>query len=606
MGKLTAKLLLWLFHGLFLFVLFLIFIGELTQKIIVYPFLYSYKGLQKLVTFVRTFKQSIPTSIIKPVEESENSSNKAVIEESAIDTESDADTVKTIKINYELSHQEKQNEITTIVPKLENPFKDIQLPKVSVPFPDIFAVFKNINYSGITNLFKNISEDLQIKTKDIRTAGKGTIAKGTKSTWTLLKQSLSFIVLGVVSACGITLKSIYIVLKEIILGIAKIPLYIFYIIKELVYYVYSILKGIVFGIFAFYRYITSPYFRSFLLGFIFCVLVVIAYQSYLFVSDLPSPTTIGKVNFAQSTHLFDRNGKKLYEIYRDVNRTSIDLEDLPEHVIQATIAIEDKNFYHHRGISFFGGILRAARDTIKTNELQGGSTITQQLVKSALLTPERTVERKLKEIVLAIWTEQIYTKDQILEMYINQVPYGGSAYGIEEASKVYLGKSAKELTLSEAALLAGLPQAPSLYSPFINPKLALQRRNDVLKSMNALGYISASQKELAMNSKVNILTPETNIRAPHFVFFTRTELEKEFGIKKVEQRQYLHLDRLVPIHQVVDHADGVVAVDGGIGQVCLEGRIRLQVQRFCYPPGKQQHRIRFGVFVDCLCRNIAR
>ncbi len=330
-------------------------------------------------------------------------------------------------------------------------------------------------------------------------------------------------------------KGIYTVAVMIFYAIIRLPGYFYNFLTEIVYFIYSIFKGIINGVIGFYKYLTGPYFRSFLYGVGFCLIAVVSFHGYQFVRSLPSPASIGEVNFAKSTHLYDRNGKLLYEIYRDVNRTPIEIKDLPPYVVQATIAIEDKNFYSHKGVSFFGGILRAAKDTIKTNELQGGSTITQQLVKSALLSPERTVERKLKEIALAIWTEQLYTKDEIMEMYLNQVPYGGSSYGIEEASKVYFGKSAKYLNLSEAALLAGLPQAPTLYSPFVNPEAAHARKNAVLRNMAEQGYISQKEKETAVLTAVNIIPPKTSIKAPHFVFYTRNAMEEQFGSKVVEE-----------------------------------------------------------------------
>jgi 1A family penicillin-binding protein len=317
--------------------------------------------------------------------------------------------------------------------------------------------------------------------------------------------------------------------------IRKVPLLVYFTVNEIAYFIYSFIQALVEGSIRLYRFITSLYFRYFLYGMFFCLMFVGIYQTYHFIDNLPSPASIGKMNFAKSTHLYDRNGKLLYEIYRDINRTPIKLKDLPPYVQQATIAIEDKNFYSHRGVSFFGGMLRAVKDTLKTNELQGGSTITQQLVKSALLSPERTLERKAKEIILAIWTEQMYNKDQILEMYLNQVPYGGSSYGIEEASKVYFGKSAHNLTIDEAALLAGLPQAPSLYSPFVNKTLAEKRRNDVLRAMYQQGYIKEDQYKTALARSVNVLSPTTNIKAPHFVFFTRNTLEEEFGTRQVEE-----------------------------------------------------------------------
>ncbi len=275
--------------------------------------------------------------------------------------------------------------------------------------------------------------------------------------------------------------------------------------------------------------------RYFLLGSLITIILVLFYQTYLFVKNLPNPTSIGKVNYPLSSHIYDRNGKLLYEIYREQNRTPVSLKELPSHVYQATIAIEDKDFYRHKGVSPVFGMIRALKDTLIEKNLQGGSTITQQLVKSALLTPERTIQRKVKEIILALWTEQLFTKEQILEMYLNQVPYGGSSYGIEEASEIYFGKHAKELTLEESALLAGLPQAPSVYSPHSNPRLALARRNEVLKAMREQNYIDENSNVKAQNSKMEVIPPKTAIKAPHFVFYVKSELESLYGMKAVEE-----------------------------------------------------------------------
>ena len=275
--------------------------------------------------------------------------------------------------------------------------------------------------------------------------------------------------------------------------------------------------------------------RFFSLGVALTLLTVLIYQGYLFVKNLPSPANIGKVNYSLTTHIFDRNGNLLYEIYRDQNRTPIKLTDLPDYVIKATIAAEDKDFYFHRGISLFGGIFRAIKDMISHKGLQGGSTITQQLVKTSLLSPERTLDRKIKEIILALWAERIFSKDQILEMYLNQVPYGGAAYGIEEAAKIYFGKSAKDLNLEEAATLAGLPQAPSIYSPQSNPQAAEARRNSVLKSMYEQRVIDKKTYEEAVKKKLVVNLPQTTIKAPHFVFYVRQQLEDIFGIKQIEE-----------------------------------------------------------------------
>lgn len=275
--------------------------------------------------------------------------------------------------------------------------------------------------------------------------------------------------------------------------------------------------------------------KYFFIGCSVTIIIGMVIQSYIFIKSLPSPYNIGKINYPLSTHIYDRNDVLLYEIYREQNRTTINLKDLPAFVTQATIAIEDKDFYRHRGVAVFSGMIRAVKEMVVNRNLQGGSTITQQLVKTALLTPERTISRKLKEVILALWTEKIYSKEQILEMYLNQVPYGGSAYGIEEASKTYFGKKAKDLTLEEAALLAGLPQAPSIYSPYINPQTALKRRNDVLNSMKNQGYISEELKVKTQKLKVEALPPKTSIRSPHFVFYTKNQLDNYFGIKTVEE-----------------------------------------------------------------------
>ncbi|MBI4004553.1 penicillin-binding protein, partial [Candidatus Roizmanbacteria bacterium] len=276
-------------------------------------------------------------------------------------------------------------------------------------------------------------------------------------------------------------------------------------------------------------------FKYFLLGIVFAMLFIAVQQGYYFIKSLPNPKLIGSVNYPLSSHLYDRSGKLLYEFYRDQNRTPVRLRELPPYLASATIAIEDKDYYRHNGVALISGIVRAVKENISQGGLQGGSTITQQLVKSALLTPEKTLERKIKEIILALWAERLYTKDQILEMYLNQVAYGGASYGIEEAARTYFGKHAKDMALAEAALLAGLPQAPSLYSPYFNPKAALWRRNDVLRKMFEQGYITAEQKEAAVTIPLAVVPPQTKIKAPHFVFYVRSQLEERYGIKQVEE-----------------------------------------------------------------------
>jgi len=270
-----------------------------------------------------------------------------------------------------------------------------------------------------------------------------------------------------------------------------------------------------------------------------CLLLIIIGASvgiYFFIlKDLPTASSLKNLNAIPfSTHMYDRNGKMLYEIYRDQNRTPVKLAELKPYIYQASIAIEDKDFYHHQGISLTSGILRAMKEFVLRQSLQGGSTITQQLVKNALLSSERTLRRKIREMLLAVSVEKQYSKQEILEMYINQVPYGGSAYGIEEGAKTFFGKKAKDLKLEEAAFLAGLPQAPSLYSPYVNPELSKKRRDEVLLKMREQNYITENQKKTAMAISLSVTPLRTVMHAPHFVFYVKSILEKEYGVDLVE------------------------------------------------------------------------
>ncbi len=267
------------------------------------------------------------------------------------------------------------------------------------------------------------------------------------------------------------------------------------------------------------------------------IIILFLVLFYLFIFyKLPSPYSLKDYKtIPLSTHIYDRNGKLLYEIYKDQNRSPVKLKDLPSYVSQATIAIEDKDFYKHGGVSIFSGVLRAMRDMVLHQNLQGGSTITQQLVKGALLSSERTVRRKVREIVLAIWTEKVFAKNEILELYLNQVPYGGASYGIEEAARLYFGKQAKDLTLVEAATLAGLPQAPSLYSPYNNPDLTKVRRNEVLKAMLQQKYIDKNTYDRVAQEEITYKPLENTIKAPHFVFYVKSLLESRYNISEIEE-----------------------------------------------------------------------
>lgn len=249
---------------------------------------------------------------------------------------------------------------------------------------------------------------------------------------------------------------------------------------------------------------------------------------------IPLPTKLAQEQVPISTKLYDRNSNLIYEIYADKKSSPMSLEEIPDHVINATIAIEDKDFYKHYGISFTG-VARALYKTVFKQKLQGGSTLTQQLVKNSLLSPERTIKRKIREFVLTMIVETIYPKNKILEMYLNQIPYGSTAYGIGAASELYFAKNAKDLSLAEAALLAGLPAAPSLYSPFGSmPELAKQRQEIVLRRMVEDKYISQEEADKAKNETLNYAKPQ-KLEAPHFVLWIKQILAQKYGESVVEK-----------------------------------------------------------------------
>lgn len=259
-------------------------------------------------------------------------------------------------------------------------------------------------------------------------------------------------------------------------------------------------------------------------------LFTISYSFWFFIiKDLPKAEELINRDINISTKIYDRNGELLYTIYKDENRTPIALDNIPAQVRLATIAIEDAEFYSHPGFSV-RGITRAIIRNIKRGELTGGSTITQQLVKNALLSPEKTLSRKLKEIFLSIKVELYYDKDTILEMYLNEVAYGGTAYGIQEAARTYFAKDADQLTLAESALLAGLPKSPTRYSPFgPNKDFAFERQKEVLNLMHVNGFITSQQKFEAEQEAITFAANKTDIKAPHFVMYVREHLVDIYG-----------------------------------------------------------------------------
>lgn len=272
---------------------------------------------------------------------------------------------------------------------------------------------------------------------------------------------------------------------------------------------------------------------SFLAG----IVVVVGVIIYFF-TQIPSPEDLQSRFVPRSTKIYDRNGELLYDIFQEQNRTPVKLTDIPEVVKESTIAIEDKDFYKHGGFDIMG-ILRSFYRLIIYRRVEGGgSTLTQQLVKNALLTSDISLVRKIKELILAIQVERAYTKDQILEMYLNEIPYGGTAYGVEAAANLYFGKKASELNLAEASLLAGLPQSPSRYSPYgSQPELSKVRQKEVLRRMVEDGYISKEEAERAENEELTYRTRQNELgfKAPHFVLYVKEKLEEQYDPKTVEQ-----------------------------------------------------------------------
>lgn len=276
--------------------------------------------------------------------------------------------------------------------------------------------------------------------------------------------------------------------------------------------------------------------RFFLFGVVFSfVSLFLPLLILVVVADLPNPYALSAIPIEKTTKIYDRNGNLLYEVYANQNRTVVKLQEIPEYLQHATIAVEDREFYQHPGFNI-KGIVRAAIANIKNKELQGGSTITQQLIKSAFLTPSPTLVRKIKEVILAFWAERIYSKDKILELYFNYVPYGGTAWGVQAASEVYFGKPVSTINLAESAFLAGMPKAPSLYSPHTgHPNFGRARQREVLNAMVSAGFISQSEAEQAYNEQLVLKDPLVPIKAPHFVMYVKDILTQKYGLREVEK-----------------------------------------------------------------------
>lgn len=273
--------------------------------------------------------------------------------------------------------------------------------------------------------------------------------------------------------------------------------------------------------------------RNILLG-LTAIAVIFLGLMIIWVSTFKIPTldSFKERKVSQSTKIYDRSGKiLLYDIFQNQKRTIIPFNEISPYIKEATISIEDQDFYTHNGIKPKAFLRAILVNLTSFSYSQGGSTITQQVIKKTVLSDDKTPTRKIKEWILALRLEKMLTKDEIFELYLNEIPYGGNYYGVEEASQAYFGKKASDVTVAEAAYLAALPQAPSFYSPYGKNKQALDdRKNIVLKEMKQVGYITEEQYNTAKNEVVAFLPKEERgIKAPHFVMFVKEYLVKKYG-----------------------------------------------------------------------------
>lgn len=255
-----------------------------------------------------------------------------------------------------------------------------------------------------------------------------------------------------------------------------------------------------------------------------------AYITFI-IATLPDPSLLGSNRVAESTKIYDRTGTiLLYELYKEEKRTILPISEIPDIVKQATIALEDKDFYAHSAIDWKSLVRATLANIMNRGVVQGGSTITQQLAKNAFLSPDRTISRKIKELFLANRLERNYSKEEILGLYINQIPYGANAYGIEAASQTYFGKPAKNLTMAEAALLVSLPKAPSYYSPWgTHVDELLSRKDRTLEQMAGVGFITEKEENDARKERLEFVPQSSGIKAPHFVMMVQEYLARVYG-----------------------------------------------------------------------------
>lgn len=258
---------------------------------------------------------------------------------------------------------------------------------------------------------------------------------------------------------------------------------------------------------------------------------------YSLSTQLPDPGKLQEREIAQSTKIFDRNNQLLYEVHGDIQRTLVPFEEMPKYLKDAVITTEDRDFYQHHGFDV-KRFTKAMINNILNRDIygEGASTITQQLVKNTILSSEKTYTRKIKELILSIEIEQQLSKDQILQIYLNEIPFGSTAYGVQAASEIYFDKNVQDLTIAESAVLAAIIQAPSYYSPYGNHTDELSTRHHwILNQMHELGYIDEQELDEALNEQIEFKRRQENINAPHFVFYVLEQLEKEYTQQEIEE-----------------------------------------------------------------------
>jgi penicillin-binding protein 1A len=277
--------------------------------------------------------------------------------------------------------------------------------------------------------------------------------------------------------------------------------------------------------------------------FVFCIVAASAILIWISTLEIPDLSSFEDRRVLQSTKIYDRTGEiLLYDLHQDVKRTIVPYENISRHLKNATVAIEDERFYSHFGVDL-KAIIRAVVVNTSQGDLlggQGGSTITQQVIKNSVLQREKKLARKVKEAILSIKLERVLSKDEILAIYLNESPYGGTIYGVEEASQAFFGKSAADVSLAEAAYIAALPQAPTYLSPYGNNRTSLDaRQGSVLSSMLENGLITKDEYAEAKNTGVTFLPQAiSGIRAPHFVMFVREQLVKQYGEEALAERGF--------------------------------------------------------------------